>query len=146
MESRFSNPCDDHDGIGNPSGRIPDSLSGRHDNEDATSLTGNPDIRVPEGLKSEDGLHGGGAFVGEDAEGDERTEKRRNWEAERRPATEELKTSSVKDTAANAEVPDGRELRHVPGGTWLNQSTWKSHGEYLRLSRGVLGKKKTAQG
>ncbi|KAJ1124129.1 hypothetical protein NDU88_002591 [Pleurodeles waltl] len=66
-ESLFSNPCDNHDGIGNLSGRIPDSLSGRPDNEDATSFTGNPDIRVPEGLKSEDALRAGGAFDGEDA-------------------------------------------------------------------------------
>ncbi|KAJ1175828.1 hypothetical protein NDU88_001113 [Pleurodeles waltl] len=65
-ESRFSNPCDNHDGIGNPSGRIHDSLSGHHDNEDAISFTGNPDIRVPEGLKSEDGLRAGGALEGED--------------------------------------------------------------------------------
>ncbi|KAJ1079905.1 hypothetical protein NDU88_000129 [Pleurodeles waltl] len=123
MESRFPNPCDDHDGIGNQSGRIPDSLSEHHGNEDVISFTGNLDIRVPERLKRDDGPCAGGTLEEEDAGEDASGEKRRNQEPERRPTTEEPKNSSVKDATTREEVPEGRELRHVPRGTWLNQFT-----------------------
>ncbi|KAJ1152558.1 hypothetical protein NDU88_005333 [Pleurodeles waltl] len=121
MESRFSNPCDDNDGIRNPSRRIPKTLPGHQDNRDAIDVTGNPDIQVPEGIKSDDGLLAGRALEGEDAGGDARKDGRRNRKGEQRPLTEKPKTSSVMDTTTNKEVPEGRELRHVPGGTLLNQ-------------------------
>ncbi|KAJ1182249.1 hypothetical protein NDU88_007443 [Pleurodeles waltl] len=35
---------------------LADALSGRHSNIDAASLAGNPDIRVPETVKTDDGL------------------------------------------------------------------------------------------
>ncbi|KAJ1115618.1 hypothetical protein NDU88_003840 [Pleurodeles waltl] len=74
-------------------------------------------IRVPEALESEDGLRARGTLKGETEK-----DKGRLWDAERNPATEELKTLSVKDLASNEEVTDGRKLRHIPGGTWLNQA------------------------
>ncbi|KAJ1130451.1 hypothetical protein NDU88_008804 [Pleurodeles waltl] len=60
-ESRFPNPYDGQDDIGNPVRRIPDSLSEHHGDEDAISFTGNLDIQVPEGMKRNDGLCAGGA-------------------------------------------------------------------------------------
>ncbi|KAJ1143447.1 hypothetical protein NDU88_009756 [Pleurodeles waltl] len=118
-ESRFPNPCDDHDGIGNPSGRIPDSQSGHHGNEDAISFTGNPDIRVPERLKRDDGLRAGGALEEEDAGEDVSGEKRRNREPERRPPTEEPKNSSVNDNTTRLEVPEERDSATSPEGRGL---------------------------
>ncbi|KAJ1180335.1 hypothetical protein NDU88_005557 [Pleurodeles waltl] len=57
-ESRFSIPCD--------------ALSGRHSNNNATCFTGNPDIRVPEALKVDDGLRARRALEARDAKGDAR--------------------------------------------------------------------------
>ncbi|KAJ1197177.1 hypothetical protein NDU88_001039 [Pleurodeles waltl] len=117
-ESRFSNPCDDNDGIGNPSGRIPESLPGHQDNVDAIGVTGNPDIRVPEGMKSEDGLRAACVLEGEDAGGDAKKDGRRNREAEQRPPTEKPKTSSVKDTTMNKEVRSWADTK-ANGGSGL---------------------------
>ncbi|KAJ1130452.1 hypothetical protein NDU88_008805 [Pleurodeles waltl] len=72
-------------------------------------------------MKRNDGLRAGGALEEEDAGEDVSGERRRKREPERRPPTEEPKKSSVKDIAMREEVPEGRELRHFPGGTWLNQ-------------------------
>ncbi|KAJ1140293.1 hypothetical protein NDU88_006650 [Pleurodeles waltl] len=72
-------------------------------------------------MKSEDGLRAARALEGEDAGGDASKDGGRNRETELRPPKEKPKTSSVKDTTTNNEVPEGPELRHVPGGTWLNQ-------------------------
>ncbi|KAJ1089035.1 hypothetical protein NDU88_002188 [Pleurodeles waltl] len=56
-ESRFSDPYEnDHKDIGNPGGRIPDSLPEHHGDEDAITITGNPDIRVPGVMKRDNGL------------------------------------------------------------------------------------------
>ncbi|KAJ1149419.1 hypothetical protein NDU88_002229 [Pleurodeles waltl] len=120
-ESRFSYPYDERDGVGNPSGRIPKSLPGHQDNVDAIGVTGNPDIRVPKGMKREDGLRAARALEKEDAGGDAEKDRGRNQEGEQRTPTEKPKTFSVKDTTTNEEAIEGRELRHVPGGTWLNQ-------------------------
>ncbi|KAJ1183933.1 hypothetical protein NDU88_000743 [Pleurodeles waltl] len=158
-ESRFSYPCDERDGVGNPSGRIPEPLQGRQDDVDAIGVTGNPDIRVPKGMKRDEGLRVTRVPGKEDAGGDMERGGEGNQEEEERTPTEKPKTFSVKDTTTNGEATEGRELRHVPGGTWLNQkkpqtypyfrsscfrSIWETHGDYLRLSRGVLEKKKTA--
>ncbi|KAJ1096429.1 hypothetical protein NDU88_001571 [Pleurodeles waltl] len=110
-ESRFSVPCD--------------ALFGRHDNMDAACLTGILDIRVPETLKEDDGLCT--RRVSEernaagDAGGDAEKEKRKHGDTRRDSATEELRTSSFQDRTETDEVSEGRDLRHVPGGTWLNQ-------------------------
>ncbi|KAJ1179948.1 hypothetical protein NDU88_005178 [Pleurodeles waltl] len=142
-ESRLSVPCD--------------ALSGRHDNMDAACLTGNPDIRVPETLKENDGLCAWRVSEERnatgDAGGDAKKEKRGHCDTRGDSATEELRTASVQDRTETGEVSEGHDLRHVLGGAWLNQthpyfrsscfrSTWESHGEYLRQSRGTLGEKR----
>ncbi|KAJ1202384.1 hypothetical protein NDU88_006184 [Pleurodeles waltl] len=92
---------------------------------DAACLPGNPDIRVPEALKVDDGLRvwraSEGRDAGEDAEGDAEKEKGGHGDAGRHPTMEELRTPSVQDLAETEEVSEGRKLRHIPGGTWLNQ-------------------------
>ncbi|KAJ1147092.1 hypothetical protein NDU88_013339, partial [Pleurodeles waltl] len=102
-EFRFSIPCN--------------ALSGRHGNKDASCLTGNPDIRVPEALKVDNGLRTWCASEGRDARGDAEKEKGGHGDVGRHPTTEELRKSSVQDLAETEEVSEGRELRHVPGGT-----------------------------
>ncbi|KAJ1126648.1 hypothetical protein NDU88_005055 [Pleurodeles waltl] len=102
-ESRFPDPYDDQDDIGNPGGRIPNSLSEHHGDEDAISFPGNPDIRVSEGMKRNDGLRAHGTLEEEDAGEDVSGERRRKREPERRPPTEEPKNSSVKDNATREE-------------------------------------------
>ncbi|KAJ1084735.1 hypothetical protein NDU88_004881 [Pleurodeles waltl] len=57
-----------------------DALPGRHGNVDTTSITGNPDIRVPDAVKIEDGLRSGGG--GRRRESRENAE-RRIWEDRR---------------------------------------------------------------
>ncbi|KAJ1103602.1 hypothetical protein NDU88_001023 [Pleurodeles waltl] len=70
-ESRFSDPYKkDLNDIGNPGGWIPDSLAEHHGDEDAITITGNPDIRVPEVVKRDNGLHALGALGEEDARED----------------------------------------------------------------------------
>ncbi|KAJ1080157.1 hypothetical protein NDU88_000377 [Pleurodeles waltl] len=95
-------------------GRTPEALSSHQDNVDVIRVTGNPDIRVPEGMKTEDGLRAAPTLEEEDAGADVRKDERRNREGEQRPPTEKPKTSTVKDTTTNEEVPEGRELHHVP--------------------------------
>ncbi|KAJ1209555.1 hypothetical protein NDU88_004929 [Pleurodeles waltl] len=122
-ESRFFDPYDnDHKDIGNPGGRIPDSLTERHGDEDAISIIGNPDIRVPKVMRRDNGLCARGALRPEDAEKDRAAERGRKPDPARRPPEEEPKNSSVEDTAPRKEDPEERQLHHVPGGTWLNQS------------------------
>ncbi|KAJ1144849.1 hypothetical protein NDU88_011143 [Pleurodeles waltl] len=126
-ESRFSYPCDEHDGVGNPSGRIPESLPRHQDNVDTIGVIGNPDIQVPKGMKREDGVRAARALEKEDAGGDAEKNRGRNQEKEQRTPTEKPKTFSVKDTTTNKEAIEGRELRHVPGGTWLNQGYMRTY-------------------
>ncbi|KAJ1143116.1 hypothetical protein NDU88_009427 [Pleurodeles waltl] len=57
-ESRFSEPCkSDNKDIGNPDERIHDSLPEHYGDEDAIALTGNLDIRVPDVIERDNGLH-----------------------------------------------------------------------------------------
>ncbi|KAJ1127315.1 hypothetical protein NDU88_005718 [Pleurodeles waltl] len=120
-ESRFPYPCGESNGVRNPSGRIPAPLQGHQDNADAIGVTGNPDIRVPQGVKRDEGLRVARILEKEDAGRDARRDKEENQEGEERTPTETTKTFSVKDTKTNGEPAEGRKLRHVPGGTWLNQ-------------------------
>ncbi|KAJ1126711.1 hypothetical protein NDU88_005117 [Pleurodeles waltl] len=118
-ESRFSYLCDECNGIGNPSGRIPEPLKGRQD--DAIGVSGNPDIWVPKRMKRDEGLRVGCVPKKEDAGGDAERDGEGNQEREERGPPEEPKMFSVKDTTMSGEPTEGCKLRHVPGGTWLNQ-------------------------
>ncbi|KAJ1217600.1 hypothetical protein NDU88_005193 [Pleurodeles waltl] len=53
-ESRFPYPYNEREGVGSPGGRIPEPLRGYLDNADAQ--TGNPDVRVPGIIKTDEGL------------------------------------------------------------------------------------------
>ncbi|KAJ1155614.1 hypothetical protein NDU88_008343 [Pleurodeles waltl] len=123
-ESRFSFPSD--------------ALSGRHDNTDAACLAGNPDIRIPEALKVDDGLRAVRVAAEGDAGVEKEKEKGGPEKSRRHPTTEELRESAVQDLAETGEVSEGRELCHVPGGTWLDQgSSWPAKVLFMGLP-GVL--------
>ncbi|KAJ1099565.1 hypothetical protein NDU88_004665 [Pleurodeles waltl] len=142
-ESRFSEPCDsDHNDIGNRDGRIPHSVPKHHGDEDAIAVTGNPDIRVPDIVKRDNRLRAQGALGAEDAEEDAVEKRGRKPVPSGRPEEEEEKNSSTGDVATGKEGPEERELRHVPGGTWLNQVR-PFLKDSLRLNR---GRERTAGG
>ncbi|KAJ1083626.1 hypothetical protein NDU88_003783 [Pleurodeles waltl] len=111
----------DNKDIGNPDERIPDPLPEHHGDEDAIAITGHPDIRVPDVIERDNGLHVQRALRTEDAEEDAAEKRRRRQNPSRRPQEEEQKNHSTGDTATGKEGLEERELRHVPGGTWLNR-------------------------
>ncbi|KAJ1113650.1 hypothetical protein NDU88_001892 [Pleurodeles waltl] len=121
-ESRFPFPCDEDASVRNPSGRIPEPLHSCQDDTDAIGVTGNPAIRVPQDMKRNEGLRAARSPKKEDAGGDERRDGGRNPERTERKPMEETKTLSVKNTTTGKEATEGREFRHAPGGTWLNQA------------------------
>ncbi|KAJ1169344.1 hypothetical protein NDU88_001237 [Pleurodeles waltl] len=88
---------------------------------EASCLAGNPDIRVHETVKTDDGLHAAHVVAGKDAGREKEEEKGRPEETGGHLTTEEPRESAVQNLAETGEVPERRELRHVPGGTWLNQ-------------------------
>ncbi|KAJ1138470.1 hypothetical protein NDU88_004853 [Pleurodeles waltl] len=106
-ESRFSFPDD--------------APPGRPSNGSAVSLTGNPDIRVPETVEIEDGLRARREETGKDADRDARTPRERPEETEGRQNTREALKTSAQDRIATKRETEERVFRHVPGGTWLNQ-------------------------
>ncbi|KAJ1214776.1 hypothetical protein NDU88_002389 [Pleurodeles waltl] len=126
-ECHSPEPCErDSENIGNPDERIPDPLPEIQGEEDASAITGNPDIRVPEVLERDNGLHARGVLFTEAAEGEDTeegdAEKRgRIPNPLRQTQEEEQRSPSPGDTTTGKEGPEGRELCHVPGGTWLNQ-------------------------
>ncbi|KAJ1086343.1 hypothetical protein NDU88_006463 [Pleurodeles waltl] len=100
---------------------LADALSGRHGNIDAACLAGNPDIRVPETVKTDDGLRAARVVDERDAERHKEGTKEGPEKTEGRPTTREPRKPVVQDRIETGEEPEERELRHVPGGTWLNQ-------------------------
>ncbi|KAJ1107288.1 hypothetical protein NDU88_004680 [Pleurodeles waltl] len=118
-ESRFPHPCNEREGVRSPGGRIPEPLQGCQDNADAH--TGNPDVRVPEIIRSDEGIQERGVPNKEDAGGGEKGDEDRNQGEAERTTTVNPKTCSVKDTTTKEEGAEGREFRHVPVGTWLHQ-------------------------
>ncbi|KAJ1082790.1 hypothetical protein NDU88_002955 [Pleurodeles waltl] len=88
---------------------------------DAACLAGNPDIRVPETEKTKDGLCTGRVGEEGDAERHGGAMKGGPEEAEGRPTSGESWKPVIQDRIETREEPEERELRHVPGGTWLNQ-------------------------
>ncbi|KAJ1081341.1 hypothetical protein NDU88_001523 [Pleurodeles waltl] len=93
-----------------------------HGDEDAIAITGNPDIQVPVVIERDNGLHTLRALRTEDAEEEDAEKGGRRQNPSRRPQEEEQKNPSPGDTTTGKEGPEERKLRHVPGGTWLNQS------------------------
>ncbi|KAJ1128536.1 hypothetical protein NDU88_006914 [Pleurodeles waltl] len=119
-ESRFPHPCNERAGIGSPGGRTPEPLRGCQDNADAP--TGDPDVRVPEIIKTDEGLLGKEVPNKEDAGGGEGIDEDGNTGDDERTRTTNPKTHSVKNTTTKEEATESREFRHVPGGTWLHQT------------------------
>ncbi|KAJ1141549.1 hypothetical protein NDU88_007877 [Pleurodeles waltl] len=123
---------------GNPDIRVPEAIdrkdgqSARRALEEDAVAAGSPDIRVPENLKSENGLFAGRAEKEEDAEGitAESAEKKASGEDQRttNPYLGEEEPQNARDYPTEGQDgPKKLELRHVPGGMWLNQLTaWLS--------------------
>ncbi|KAJ1123590.1 hypothetical protein NDU88_002058 [Pleurodeles waltl] len=99
-------------------------------NRDAGTSLGNPDIRVPDRPKREDG-HPRGTYMDdeEDAEGTGREEEGECTEDEERKTNHDGSrngNSAVLKKAADQqgteENGDTRADRHAPGGTWLTKT------------------------
>ncbi|KAJ1089478.1 hypothetical protein NDU88_002629 [Pleurodeles waltl] len=118
-ESRFPHPFKERKGIGSPGGRTPKPLRGCLD--DADTQTGNPDVRVPGIIKTEEGLSGKRVPNKEDAGGGGEKVKDENGVDDERRRTPNPKPCSVKDTTPKKETTESREFRHIPGGKWLPQ-------------------------
>ncbi|KAJ1189341.1 hypothetical protein NDU88_006089 [Pleurodeles waltl] len=124
---------------GNPDIRIPVYVpdKGRragHTGENKTANARNQDIRVPERLKSKERLH---AEVAEEEDGAKEheteiaeqldhggnEEEKGPYLGERRPF------DGREDISKGQDSPNKPKLRHVPGGTWLQQQTASSRGK-----------------
>ncbi|KAJ1196914.1 hypothetical protein NDU88_000777 [Pleurodeles waltl] len=107
--------------IGNPDDWIPVLLPGQPTEEDAITIPGNLDIRIPDGIERKDGLRTRGAAEKEDAK--EKGAERGDGPEERpdHKSEEEQKEASSEDTPKGREGPEEPERRHAPGGTWLSQ-------------------------
>ncbi|KAJ1151177.1 hypothetical protein NDU88_003964 [Pleurodeles waltl] len=120
-ESQFSEPCEsDNKDIGNPDERTPDPLPEHHGDEDAITITGNPDIQVPDVIERDNRLHVRRALRTEDTEEEDAEKGGRRQNPSRGPQEKEQKNPSPGDTTTGKEGPEERKLRHVPGGTCLN--------------------------
>ncbi|KAJ1175743.1 hypothetical protein NDU88_001030 [Pleurodeles waltl] len=97
------------------------ALPGRHGNINNTSLTGNPDSRVPEVLEIDDGLRAQHVVEEEYAERAEETPRGGFVTIEETSNQREALHPNTQDRIEAREETEKRELRHVPGGTWLNQ-------------------------
>ncbi|KAJ1217546.1 hypothetical protein NDU88_005140 [Pleurodeles waltl] len=100
-----------------------DAPPGRHGNDDADKLPGNPDIRVPERVERENGLRAPGAERQENADRGERRRDERLEDRGRRLNTGEILEAKDQGRIETKRRPEGRGLRHVPVGTWLNKGS-----------------------
>ncbi|KAJ1138548.1 hypothetical protein NDU88_004929 [Pleurodeles waltl] len=98
-----------------------DAPPGYHGNIDADKLPGNPDIRVPERVERENGLRARGAERQENADRGERRQGERPEDRGRRLNIGEILEAKDQGRIETKRRPEGRRLRHVPGGTWLNK-------------------------
>ncbi|KAJ1143404.1 hypothetical protein NDU88_009713 [Pleurodeles waltl] len=90
-----------------------------HSNGDAGNRLGNPDIRVPDSKEKEDGLGAMNAEEETNAVGNENTEDEETKDLGGTKNREDtLGKNGHPRTGSRAE---GRNLRHVPGGTWLTK-------------------------
>ncbi|KAJ1126527.1 hypothetical protein NDU88_004934 [Pleurodeles waltl] len=114
--------------------RLPLGVRGKKDNlpcslgnGDAGTSLGNPDIRVPDRTKREDGLR---LEVVEDAENAEKTERKENEENteegneddDGRRNGNSVVPSETTDQRVKERNSDTRAYRHAPGGTWLTKN------------------------
>ncbi|KAJ1114828.1 hypothetical protein NDU88_003059 [Pleurodeles waltl] len=99
---------------------VNDATPGSHGDEDAGNLPGNPDIQVPKLIEKDDRLHAWRARGGEkNADREEREEEGRTEDSRgNRTSDDSLEVSTQARPERGAE---GREFRHVPGGTWLTK-------------------------
>ncbi|KAJ1218819.1 hypothetical protein NDU88_006391 [Pleurodeles waltl] len=104
-DSRLPYPCSE--GVGNPSGQLPEHLPGYQDNADANNVTGNPDIRVPERMKRDEGLHAAEVPKKEDAGRGEKGDQEGNQGEDERTNPVTPMTCSVKDTTTKEEAVEG---------------------------------------
>ncbi|KAJ1170555.1 hypothetical protein NDU88_002430 [Pleurodeles waltl] len=118
-ESRFPHLHNESEGLGSPGGRIPEAQHGCQGKADAHM--GNLDVRVPEVIRSEEGLPRRGIPIKEDAGGREEEDEIRNEEENELTTTASPKTCGAKATMTKEEGTEGRESHHVPGGMWLHQ-------------------------
>ncbi|KAJ1208162.1 hypothetical protein NDU88_003548 [Pleurodeles waltl] len=86
---------------------------GHHDNVDAGNVTGNPDIRVPEGIERVNGLRAGSAEKKENADRGARAGDERPEDPGRRRNVGETRETSDQDQLEVQRRPEGRELRDV---------------------------------
>ncbi|KAJ1127252.1 hypothetical protein NDU88_005655 [Pleurodeles waltl] len=112
--------------IGNLDDRIPEPIPENHGDGDTIAIAGNSDIRVPDGIEREDGLHVRRALTTEDSEKEDAEEGDaeeggRTGKAPERTQENEQKDTSPGDNPKGQEGPEERERHHVPGGMWLSQ-------------------------
>ncbi|KAJ1153725.1 hypothetical protein NDU88_006483 [Pleurodeles waltl] len=113
------------------------------DDDNAGTTLENPDIRVPSGTKSEDGLQGGDEE--EDAEEPGREENGKNTKDQEKKADDDRRNgnSVVPREAADQGrmVKNGDTLtdRHAPGGTWLTK-VWSFLKDSLNINRESYGR------
>ncbi|KAJ1176372.1 hypothetical protein NDU88_001654 [Pleurodeles waltl] len=120
-----------------------DALPGRHGNVDTTSLTANPDIRVPDAVTIEDGLCARRVVEEEeDAETAEKSQRGGFGKTEETSNKREAPHPSTKDRIETKEEIEERELRHVPGGTWLNQVRTFLKDSFCLKGRGTPGEER----
>ncbi|KAJ1093379.1 hypothetical protein NDU88_006480 [Pleurodeles waltl] len=116
-ECRSTDPCGhDNKDIGNPDGRIPEHIPEGHRDGETIAITGNPDIRVPDIVKRDDGLRTRRAFTTKDAEeGDAEVGGRKETSPERTPK-EEQTNAGPGDTITGQDVPKSSNAATSPEG------------------------------
>ncbi|KAJ1088457.1 hypothetical protein NDU88_001614 [Pleurodeles waltl] len=118
--------------VGNPDIRISENLPieagqrAQRAEEGEAAGAGNPDIRVPKSLKRDEGLHARRAEETKDAERrDAESADEGNIGEHERELDSDIGEggpfTAQGNTTEGQEGPKKPELRHVPGGAWLQQ-------------------------
>ncbi|KAJ1125321.1 hypothetical protein NDU88_003753 [Pleurodeles waltl] len=107
-------------------GRIPENIPARRRDGETIAEAANPDIRVPDSVKTDDGLRPLRALKTRDADVGEMEGGERKETVHEETPTKEQTDTGTEDTATGQEGPKELEHRHVPGGTWLSQDHAKS--------------------
>ncbi|KAJ1105502.1 hypothetical protein NDU88_002908 [Pleurodeles waltl] len=132
-----------------PEWQLPRGVRGEKDglpcslgNGDAGTSLRNPDIRVPDRTKREDGLHLRKVEDAEKAEKTERKETEENTENEERKEDDDgrrngnsVVPSDAADQRGTERNGDTRAYRHAPGGTWLTKDKVAQHPDGSALCR-----------